>query len=466
MVSSFSAFASFGFPETYGVSIRSMALGQAFTAIADDYSATYHNPAGLAQKDETNVSFGLIQPLHSLKVTFSDTGEDVKFYDNRGMVMIDPAKGSDGDNLDVRFPVFGLEVNINRLLRPRINIPINLQGGIFVGLPKNFNILFTIANTAPDSPAFTAFGDAIEHFASALALAIELKKDLLYLGMGNLIGAELKSPRSLMVHSGIMGGSIGNNDEYFEYYVLEADEPVYGVLGYTFGLLFTPFDKKLKIGFSYKEEIITVDADFTPILVYVDPGLGINKIDVLTDLLVGYTPEQICLGVAYSFDRFTVSVDFKTKKWSGFPYDDTTYILYHLDAQGVVQTNPGYEEPGSPDFDDVTDIGVGVEYRYRKNLTLMAGFEYRPTPVPDQSYRITNYLDMDKNVFSIGANLKLNNWCKMGLLFQYMMLDDFKVRKTGLEIGYTWGWDPEVPQKDYEVEGDAFVLGVSFEFKL
>ncbi len=472
-VSGYPAFATFGFPETYGVSIRSMAMGRAFTAVADDYSATYYNPAGLAQKDDTSLTFGVIQPFHNFDVTFADPttnrfGSDVIFYDNRGEVEQHTTEANDGDDFNIQLPVLGINLNINRLLRPKINIPVNIQAGIFVGLPENFNNLFTLNNTPPDLPNFTAFGDPIEHFSSALGLGIEVKKDLIYFGMGTLIGAEMKGPRPFQVHSALMGGYAEHLEgiETFEWYILEADVPTYGVLGYTSGLLLTPFDKKLRIGLSYKEDIYSVNGDMTPIMVYTDSGIAINNIYVITDVLVGYMPEQYSFGLAYTFDRFTVSADAKYKKWSGFDYSRMFVILYDIDRQGVIETNPGYEIPDSPDFDDITDYSVGLEYRHSKHLTLMAGYEFRPTPVPDQSYRVTNYLDMDKNVFSLGANIRLSSWCNMDLLLQYMMLDDFKVYKTGAERGYAWGWNVINEQESYKVEGDGIVLGVSFEIAL
>ncbi|MFC1889196.1 hypothetical protein ACFL4G_05510, partial [Thermodesulfobacteriota bacterium] len=37
------------FFDEFGASYKAIAMGQAFTAVADDYSAAYYNPAGLTQ---------------------------------------------------------------------------------------------------------------------------------------------------------------------------------------------------------------------------------------------------------------------------------------------------------------------------------------------------------------------------------------------------------------------------------
>jgi long-subunit fatty acid transport protein len=232
------------------------------------------------------------------------------------------------------------------------------------------------------------------------------------------------------------------------------------------GVLFTPLDKKLKIGASYREKLWSVLLNLSPIYGYTDPGLNLQNIRAKVDEGVGYIPSQYNFGIAYTFDVFTVSFDVKRKIWSSYPYILPTYILYYIDEAGIIRTNSGYPSLDNPDFDDVTDMSVGFEYKYSKNLTFTAGYEYYPTPVSDQSYKVTNYLDMDKNIFSFGVSWKANSWFKLGGLFQYMMLEDFKVYKTGNEGGYSWGWDEDNRQRSYQVEGDAIVIGVSVEFAL
>src|SRR5271163_2692007 len=46
----------FGQPNTYGIGPRAIGMGGAFTAIADDASAAYWNPAGLSQINSYEIS--------------------------------------------------------------------------------------------------------------------------------------------------------------------------------------------------------------------------------------------------------------------------------------------------------------------------------------------------------------------------------------------------------------------------
>ena len=56
--------------DEYGGSPKSIAMGQAFTGIADDFSAAYYNPAGLTQtKGVVEMSLGM--SLSDRKGTYS-----------------------------------------------------------------------------------------------------------------------------------------------------------------------------------------------------------------------------------------------------------------------------------------------------------------------------------------------------------------------------------------------------------
>ncbi len=462
MTSSCPAFASFCFTEAYGVGVRSMAMGQAFTAVADDYAALYFNPAGLAQTTETTISINLIQPVHDLKVSFLDTGEDMKMYDARSLVRNDPVHGADGDDLDILFPVLGLSANINRLVSRYLDIPINIQAGMVIGFPENFNSLFTTNTTAPDMPNPISFGDQIEHFMATLGFGLEIKKDLVYLGWAATVGIEMKGPHPLYCQNVWLGYS-----EESRNVLTQAECPAYSKLGNQWGILFTPFDKKLKLGISYREQLSIVTVDFTPIRVYLTPaGIPQDNLTVMQEVIVGYLPEQISFGLAYTFDRLTLSADYKYQKWGDYKYTENIHELFVINEQGLAQ--PGrVAEPGSPDFDDVAHISVGMSYERSKKLTLMAGYEFRPTQVPDQSYRISNYIDMDKDIFSVGLSYQYKSWMKFGVLCQYMMLADYKVYKQGNEIGYSWGGvTDEDKMRSYKIEGDAMVFGLSVEFAL
>ena len=59
--------------DEYGASAKSIAMGQAFTAVADDFSAAYYNPAGLTQiKGIVEMSFGGFYAKQHAKADIQD----------------------------------------------------------------------------------------------------------------------------------------------------------------------------------------------------------------------------------------------------------------------------------------------------------------------------------------------------------------------------------------------------------
>ena len=60
-----------------GLGVRAMGLGGAFVAVADDFSASYWNPAGLAQIKDRKLDVTFFRKSHVNKSTFNETRESV-----------------------------------------------------------------------------------------------------------------------------------------------------------------------------------------------------------------------------------------------------------------------------------------------------------------------------------------------------------------------------------------------------
>ncbi len=61
-------------PGTYGVGSRSTAMGGAVSADVSDFSATYYNPAGLAETEGVRLSFGYFYADNNLAINGNDVG--------------------------------------------------------------------------------------------------------------------------------------------------------------------------------------------------------------------------------------------------------------------------------------------------------------------------------------------------------------------------------------------------------
>ncbi len=450
---------SFAFlSDTLGVGLRAMSLGEAFVAVADNYSAAYYNPAGLGQiTDEIKVSMDFIMPFYDFEVTSLDTGQDLKEYDNKGNVKWDPVKGQGGGRLNALKPVLGLSANITKIASA-LPIPVNVTLGISVCIPDSFKRLINVTDFIPDIPKYTRLGDPDEHIFVCFGVGVEVLKDTLYMGGGANI--------RILGEGDIHGDNyvVGFN-ESGQNLVLQLDLDMKIDFAPIVGILYTPFNKKFKIGATYRQET-EMSLGRCPIIIELSSSSVDDRLSAyiypIMDFLFSYAPAEYAIGVAFDINPFTVSIDYEIQKWSGFEYPDhfkhRSYYLSESTLSGI--------ETGGP-FDDVANISLGLEYRYNQDLTLMTGYKYMPTPVPDQSGRVSNYLDMDKNVFSFGVIYSLENLnprrpfkklpIKLGAMVEYILCDDYRVNNEGVK---GWSWED---QESFKVSGDVWIIGFSAE---
>ncbi len=453
------AFAFLG--DTIGVGMRAMTLGEAFVAVADDYSATFYNPAGLGQStEEFKFTMDWIQPIHTFEVKSLVTGKDLVGEDLLNYEDWNPTESADDGDFNHSRPTVGISANLTKICSA-LSIPFNLTLGMAIMIPNNFQQPMTLSHYIPDIPQFVRFGDVEDQLTIALSLGGEAIKKKLYLGLG----AQIKIAGDGDIHADKGAVKMRGEDDYLAF-PMQIDWRVWGELSPIIGVLFTPFDEKLKLGAVYRaENSFTIGPTYLT-MDYLSGEAEQSMQDAwyaVFDFLFGYSPPTYALGIAYTFDPFTLSADAELQKWGEFEYAVTCNFHYS-------RTEPlltGYS-PGVPDFDDVTNISIGLEYRPSEVLVFTTGYQFMPTPVPDQTNRVSNHLDMDKQIFSIGINYALKNLSpvsgfktlngiKVGTMFQYVMCEDYKVYKNNVN---GWAWRD---QESYEVTGDVYVTGVSIE---
>ena len=69
--------------EVSGLSSKATAMGNAFSAVADDFSAVYYNPAGLAQQDHHSLYMGYLVVLPRLKQFLMSDTEDMNTFEKQ-----------------------------------------------------------------------------------------------------------------------------------------------------------------------------------------------------------------------------------------------------------------------------------------------------------------------------------------------------------------------------------------------
>jgi long-chain fatty acid transport protein len=147
-----------------------------------------------------------------------------------------------------------------------------------------------------------------------------------------------------------------------------------------------------------------------------------------------YQPEMLTIGGAISTETMTFSLDLEYQRWSGFRL--STPMQENFQGELV-------------DFDDILVPRIGFEFKAKKNLSLLMGYYYQPSFIPDKAVKGNmNFLDNDKHVGSVGLSMKLprlplmkgNTELAMGYQLQYLVDRDVtKDSPTSYNPDYSYG---------------------------
>ncbi len=429
-----------GFADTWGFGSRAVSLGGAFTAVADDYSAAYYNPAGLAMTSKNYFTLDYMYTAPRIKVEDNE-GNDLVVTNPDGSVRTDPSQyrgSSRGLNLSI--PLIGLGISVNDI----INLPINVQFGMAISMPERSDTMYRIYSYPVDQPHFIRYGDNIDRIHAAMGLGIECWKDLVYIGLG---------AQTMLYGDGMIYVDGLNTTEANGEAVAEVKQSNLLKMDPVAGIMVTPLNKKLKIGFSFREKE-QVELDPLPTLITAIGAPFQGNIGIVMGLYAFYTPREYSLGASYDFDFLLVSAEANYQEWSD----------YKIMPEETVNELTRTAFANMPDFKDTMNYRLGVEWRINKNTNLSFGYCHQPTPVPDQSGVVSNYIDMDKDIFSLGGRytfnvpFALNKPMSVGAMLSYQLLDTLHINKEGIQ-GPTW-----VDQKSYTVKGDAYAGGINLSF--
>lgn len=431
-----------GFPDTYAFGSRALSLGGAFTAVADDYSAAFYNPAGLAQLSGNQITIDYLYTSPKIDVKTLD-GQDLVIRLPDGQTKNDPTQHSGGKGFNLAIPILGIALDVNKMA----NLPFHVQVGVGASLPEKFSSVYRVNSNPPDQPQLFRYGDDIDRLHAAISVGIEVIKDLLYVGGG----CQAMLYGEARIH--VDGMNVTTDPEKSQT-VSEVSIPAILKFDPVAGLLFTPMNKKLKIGVSFREkqelEITPVSATLT-----ID-GLPDATLAMIMGIKSFFNPREYSLGCSYDFGGFMLSGEVNLQEWSDYRYSRSHTAQ---DSTG----KPYFE--GDPDFSNTVNYRLGIEYRLNKKTSLMLGYCHQPTPIPNQSGRITNYIDMDKDMVSLGGQYSLSlpsllsKPLTLNGVIQYQKLKEYTVNKDGISGdngGVTW-----IDQESYKVSGDAYAFGIS-----
>jgi len=361
---------------------KAMAMGGAFTGLANDVSAIYFNPSGITQLSGTNFLVGatLISPSASFRgplPSITETKMEKQLFT----------------------PIhFGITHQVNDKLH--LGFSVNNNYGLGTKWDKEWIGKFMAVETNIRTFFFTG-------------VASYKVSDILSLGFGYsfaygdvLIGKKANlSPFNAEAYLELSGNGTGS--------------------GFTAGLLLTP-SKAISIGLSYRSEVridFTGDATATGAPKQYDGLLPHGAIEApLT------TPSNITLGVAIKPNKkLTFTADYQYVGWASYDKLEVKFNDYTF-PDGTNNT------ASVRDYNNTFIARAGMEYLFSKSLALRAGILYDKNPIDDSKVDPT-LPDADRLGFNAGIGYKLSKNLSVDLAYMFLRFDERKI--TNSEESYS-----------------------------
>ncbi len=343
------AWAGFGtIPYLYGFGARGAALGQTYTALADDASSAFFNPAAMATLDHSNIALSYVygQPeFHG-----GPQGNPTRFDAANNVVELNLAQ-----RLNTLFKsdwpvVFGLNIALddNGLAFIRFNDEQNANGNYYRYGPASFTLNFSL-------------GWKI--------------LDWFYMGAG--VMTTLHSKSTFFVDTDLTGKTSHQGIS------LDANLDMAPIVA----LFFRP--KPVDIGVTYHGKTY---GGFDPITVNATADVGKSPLASLPMVLYykdNYIPQRIALGLYWH-----------ATSWLGVTADTVWYNWGDFNKEMSKFDMPRYET--GFDFHDTYVPHVGLEFLPVDGLAVRCGYGYEQTPVARGGNSENMILDNSKHIAGVG----------------------------------------------------------------
>ncbi len=419
---------------------KAMAMGNAFAAQADDPSALYYNPAGIAFLPGAQVSLGslaILVPQTEFNGTTPLTGN--------------PPLGT------------GFSTVSERAKRDLFIAPTLYASYSFDSFPVSvgigINTLYPVAKSWDDSSVFRNqvqnvsikpinFQPTVAYRFDNLKLAVAAGLDVSY-----AIVSLQKAAYSPVIDPNNPAPPLGA----FELGSLGVDGTATGV-GYNFGVRWKPRDQVI-FGLAYRSRLtldVKGDANFLATTPTGFGAIGLPSAAVFPYSRARATstastsitlPDTLDLAVAWlPTERLTLEFDATRTGWSCFDK-----LLINFDNPQLAVFN---NKPDPKNWQDVWSYKFGGQYALNGKLDLRAGYSFDTTPVPDAT--VDPLLpDADRHSFAFGAGIH-NELATLDLAYMWVHFSERAVHNQ----------DPSTLRgENGTFKSDAYLLAANLTFK-
>ncbi len=404
-----------------GVGAKALSLGGAFRGLADDWSASYWNPAGLAfqTKSEVNFSFMVLSPRPKFTpdVTFGVDKWEVGYKNGMKWYPEDKNFSLPSFSGFLKFPELNGFVSGLAFYIPYRS---SYKWDLFDPLPGyNNNIPYPEYDHEADITVLDFHPSVARQFMEgklSIGAGISIQKGDFTLRKVDLVPSDLpypynNKPRDLF--------AVDNN--------FEGDGWGFGG---NLGLLYKA-SPKFQIGVSIRSPITINLSGTREITVYLPmdstTALKIDPIDpVAANHLRGNTlsstldsdvklkfPADFGVGIAYMpYANLTLTCDVNLTTWS-------TLKELKFEENGKDPFGNEVTEYKIPlEWKDVTRFSLGLEYRPHTSLALRAGYFLNPTPIPDETLTPLFFDSGEKNGITLGVGYKVKSF-ELGYSYEF-----------------------------------------------
>jgi long-chain fatty acid transport protein len=333
------------------------AMGNAFTATADNLSAIAFNPSGLTNSRGTNIYLGATAVASSIDYEspsgISEDTEDQVFFPFHFYLSSD----------------FGLE---------------NLVFGVGIlspfGLGTKWSEKGIVRYQATESELVTVLINPTVAWRMLPTLSVGVGIDYMY------SDARLEK----MVDQSLFGAGDGKSK-------LEGDGDGWG---YNIGILFTPY-KKLSLGLTYRSRIkvdYSGSASLRNIAPPLQPFFGSPSFKTDASTSIDF-PDVLSAGIAYSpTERLTLELDVEWTGWS-------SYDSLDIDLEDEIPAGGFVDSSEDQSWKDVGAIRFGIEYVATEGYSLRAGYVFDKSPAPEDTLH-PRLPDSDQHSIGLGFGYK------------------------------------------------------------
>ncbi|RLD92949.1 MAG: hypothetical protein DRI93_05895 [Aquificota bacterium] len=495
--------------DTYGIGAKATALGGAFTARADDFSAAYYNPAGLAQIERPQVSLGaaFVDAAVSAEVDYKNDYDyrDGKYVKDDTHLLVYPHGG-----VVYPFKLFGKKATFA--------VATYVPYGLWLRWEPDPNVNAAAYNT------YESWYYRVVNAAPTLAIQLT---DKLYVGFGLTFGSShsgvkrriYQSPRTLATATGfqLLSGIIGNptlaavsivatngtvtnpttlqtillnnanNPAFLEALIKVQASPLVANLkdgkmktsavddfnwSWNVGLIYKIRDN-LQIGLCYRG--LTKTRFWVRTHIYDGEG---NRVDSVKGHTWVDHPDQLQVGIYWRpFKKLHLEFDVTWTNWQRIDHYKVEWnhpLLYDYFYEGLVKegVDPklarefarnaiGDKEDFKRHWRNTVQYRVGVEYELFDWLALRAGYYYDPTPIPEETADAT-WPDTDKRTFALGTGLKLfGGKLIVDTTYQFTMTDGRRIIGWGDSINLDEAYGSEDEHPEAKMVGRGYVHNIT-----